>query len=121
MRQHTIHTNVTPSPRLQRLETIEDLIYEFKAQHAAILGRRSRGLHNDALSLLLEFDDDNGVKGVAADGGPRRRGYVSIKRILRMISEFEDEYLIEAAGEDREFLRIADAATRAFARWLRRR
>ena len=60
-------------------------------------------------------------KGLAILGGPRRRGYVSLKRVLEMINDFEDQYLIEAAGEDREFLRVADAATRAFVRWLRRR
>ena len=87
-------------------------------------GMNRRGRHNfmEIIDSLSEYFEECNVEVVNLARGalnqPRRRVF-SCARVLEMLDDFEDDYLISTLDADPEFMRRASYVVRDFTRWLR--
>jgi len=77
--------------------------------------RRTLRKYGEVLSLLAEFLEDHGFTTI--ERGPQ--GAATLTDIIELIEEFNDDYLVREIDAERDFLRVATAASRDITRWLR--
>lgn len=88
---------------------------DFIVAKADELTRRTLRKYGEVLSLLGEYLEDHGITTI--ERGPQ--GAATIKDILELIEEFNDDYLIRVIDAERDFLRSATSMSRELSRWLR--
>ncbi len=105
--------------------TVTDALAAFFKGRADSLNRRSRRNYEDVLELVDEYLSNQGITGIdfvtSTDGRARKPGVASVDRVLTLLDDFEDEFLIAEIDAEREFLRVAEYVTRDLVRWLRGR
>jgi len=92
-------------------QTFDDFL---KAKSDA-LTRRTARKYAEVLALLEEFLEDHAITMI--ERGPQ--GASTLRTTLRLIEEFNDDYLIRTIQAERDFLRVASATTRDLSRWLK--
>ncbi len=105
--------------------TVTEALAAFLKGRAESLNRRSLRNYEDVLELVDEYLINLDISGIdfvtSTDGRARKPGVASVDRVLAVLDDFEDEFLIAEIGAEREFLRIAEFVTRDLIRWLRGR
>ena len=88
---------------------------DFLGLKADDLTRRTLRKYGEVLGLLREFLEEHGV--TTLERGPK--GATALREILKLIEIYNDEYLIQEIDAERDFLRVAAAATAELSRWLK--
>jgi len=97
----------------------------FLVGKSELLNRRARRNYEDVLELIDEYLGNQGITAIdfvtTSDGRSRPTGVASVDRVLTLLDDFEDEFLIAELQAQREFLRVAEYVIRDVVRWLRGR
>lgn len=94
---------------------ISQMFDDFLEAKSDGLTRRTARKYAEVLALLEEFLEDHGITAIELGS----QGASVLRDTLELIEEFNDEYLVRTIDAERDFLRVASAASRDLSRWLK--
>lgn len=104
--------------------TVTAALHAFMTGKTELLSRRARRNYEDVLELIDEYLANHGVTSIDFVTSPARHpkaDTAGVDRVLALLDDFEDDYLIAELEAEREFLRVAEYVIRDVVRWLRGR